>query len=662
MRRHLLLPLVAVLPCHVSIAAEISQPMRMDEVIVTAPMMEEPLTIVTDPKAPRQPVPAHDGADYLKSIPGFSVIRKGGTDGDPVFRGMAGSRLNVLMDGEYILGGCGMRMDPPTAYVFPESYDSITVLKGPQTVLYGGGNTAGTALFERKPVYFETAATRSRGSLMFGSFGRNDQMATATAGAQQGYLQATGTRSDANDYEDGDGRKVHSAYTRWSFNATAGWTPDKDTRMELSVDRSDGKAAYADRSMDGTAFDRTGYGVKFEKRAISPLVEKIEAQVYHNYVDHIMDNYSLRQMPAANNYTLNNPDRATDGARLSAKLALTGNTQASIGLDYEKNKHTLRQWMGMGGMASGITAPIDVNSKPRTPDMTFENTGVFGEISHDLNRQDRLIGGLRFDSLDVQNEKTSGSGALSSTSNHTYGAFARYEHDLAEMPMTTYLGLGHAERPADWWERSTYNNFYLNPEKNTQLDAGMIYNTGKLRASVSAFYAQINDFILTRNNSTARNIDAATYGGEAELAYALSGHWSASAALAYVHGDNNTDNVPLAQMPPLDARLGLTYDDKTYSAGFLLRAAAEQDRVHAGYGTIVGQDIGRTPGFSVFSLNAGYRPKKGMLIAAGIDNLFDKTYAEHISRAGAAISGFTQTTRINEPGRNIWLKLNIAME
>ena len=54
---------------------------------VTAPLPREPLVTVTDPKAPRQPLPAHDGADYLKTIPGFSVIRKGGTDGDPVLRG-----------------------------------------------------------------------------------------------------------------------------------------------------------------------------------------------------------------------------------------------------------------------------------------------------------------------------------------------------------------------------------------------------------------------------------------------------------------------------------------------------------------------------------------------------------------------------------------------
>ncbi len=83
--------------------AQAADTATLDEVVVTAPQSTEPLTVTTDPKKPRQPVPAHDGADYLKTIPGFSVIRKGGTDGDPVFRGMAGSRLNILLDGEQIL-------------------------------------------------------------------------------------------------------------------------------------------------------------------------------------------------------------------------------------------------------------------------------------------------------------------------------------------------------------------------------------------------------------------------------------------------------------------------------------------------------------------------------------------------------------------------------
>src|SRR5690606_5944460 len=79
--------------------AALSQPVRaLTPVVVTAPAADEPLVVRTDPKAPRQPVPAHDGADFLKSIPGFSVIRKGGTDGDPVLRGFSGSRLGILLD------------------------------------------------------------------------------------------------------------------------------------------------------------------------------------------------------------------------------------------------------------------------------------------------------------------------------------------------------------------------------------------------------------------------------------------------------------------------------------------------------------------------------------------------------------------------------------
>ena len=41
-----------------------------DVITVTAPLYS-PLTIVTSPKTPRQPVPASDGSDYLKTIPGF---------------------------------------------------------------------------------------------------------------------------------------------------------------------------------------------------------------------------------------------------------------------------------------------------------------------------------------------------------------------------------------------------------------------------------------------------------------------------------------------------------------------------------------------------------------------------------------------------------------
>ena len=226
--RQRLLPLALPLAIACAFPAHAVDTLR--EVVVTAPAMEAPLTVVTDPRAPRQPVPAHGGADYLRNIPGFSVIRKGGTDGDPVFRGMAASRLGILLDGEMILGGCGMRMDPPTAYVFPEAFDRITVLKGPQTVKYGPGNSAGVVLFERQPKVRTGFSAYADASLLAGNFGRNDQVLEAGVGNAGFYGEITGTHSHAQDYKDGSGRKVHSAYDRWSTSGALGWTPDADTR------------------------------------------------------------------------------------------------------------------------------------------------------------------------------------------------------------------------------------------------------------------------------------------------------------------------------------------------------------------------------------------------------------------------------------------------
>lgn len=652
----------------------------LDEMVITAPRMEEPLKIVTDPKQPRQPLPAHDGADFLKTIPGFSVIRKGGTDGDPVLRGMAGSRLNILLDGEQILGGCGGRMDPPTAYVFPEAYDRVTVIKGPQSVVNGAGSSAGSVLFERDVKRFAAPGIKGNGSVMVGSFGRHDEVVDVTGGTPDFYVRGTATNSRADDYKDGDGRKVHSSYERWSANAAVGWTPDNNTRLELTAATSDGKAAYADRMMDGVLFKRENVGLKFLKKNISPLVEQVEAQLFYNYIDHVMDSYSLRVGNPAAPGAVSNPDRLTVGGRLTTTLRLADPTQLKLGIDHQSNQHTARS-----GAAPGYAGAY--TGKPRTDDGVFHQTGVFGELTHFLTEKQRLIGGLRIDAWKATDQRTGFSTAGKTRNETLTSGFARYEQDIGG-DTTVYAGLGHAERFPDYWElisqgkQSVDSNsaFNTKSEKTTQLDVGAIYRSGQWSASVSGFYGKVKDYILidrfntrarfgkggTTDPTLTRNIDATTWGGEAGIAYAFSSSWKADATLAYVRGENDSDGTPLAQLPPLETRLGLTYDNKVWSVGSLLRLVSRQNRVDVNKGNIVGQDIGATAGFAVFSLNAGYRPKKGVLVSAGVDNLFDKTYAEHISKAGAsgmsAPAGYDQTIRVNEPGRTLWMKAQIALD
>jgi iron complex outermembrane receptor protein len=658
-------------------AALAQEATTLDSVVVTAPRMEEPLKVVTDPKAPRQPLPAHDGADFLKAIPGFSVIRKGGTDGDPVLRGFSGSRLGILLDGQEIYGGCGGRMDPPTAYVYPDSYDRVTVLKGPQSVLYGAGQSAGVVLFEKDIKRFREPGVKGSGSLTVGSFGRNDQAADVRAGNGQYYVQAGATRADANDYKDGNGKTIHSRYTRWSTNAAIGFTPDDNTRLELSLARSDGEAAYADRTMDGAKFARENIALKFEKRKLSALVDKVEALAYYNYVDHVMDNYSLRTKPAGASYMVSNPDRKTTGARASVTLNAGEMTKVTLGMDTKEDTHRFRSGMSMmsGGLAEASTW-----NKAWAEDMVFQQRGLFGEATHHLNQDNRVIGGLRVDWHEVQDKRATSTTRNATDKETLSSGFLRYESDFIPGAGTWYAGLGHSERTADFWERGKGNPLapassgFLSsaPEKTTQLDVGANYRQGPWSSGLSGFYSKVKDYLLVRwdnggNPAVTRNVDATVYGGEADLAYQFTQTWKGYGALAYVHGTNDTDGKPLAQQPPLELRMGVNYDNRTWSFGALARMVASQDRYDVGSGNIVtnGKDLGRTGGFTVFSVNAGYRPSKSTLLTAGIDNLFDKAYAEHLSKSGATIPGylaFSPNTRINEPGRTLWLKAQIALD
>lgn len=650
---------------------------QLSTVVVTAAAPLEPLTLVTDPKQPRQPIPAHDGADYLKTMPGFSVIRKGGTDGDPVFRGMAASRVNILMDGEAILGGCGSRMDPPTAYIYPESYDRITLIKGPQTVLYGPGNSAATVLFERDPPYYAEPKLEASGSTTVGSFGRRDVVAEAMAGNALGYLRLNGTYTEADNYKDGDGNEVHSAYERWNGSLALGWTPDENTSLELTAALSDGKAAYADRGMDGSSFDRENIGLKFEKHQLNDRLRHVEAQVFYNYVDHVMDNYTLREVPATgmmNTPRASNPDRKTIGGKLLAEIDLTHNLLWTLGTDFQQNEHSLR--------ASTDERVQSYRDLDRVDDARFQFQGVFSELKLSLTDQQRFIGGLRVDRWKVEDKRENIKTGMTSHANPTaqktredtlYSGFLRYEQDLEHSPTTVYAGLGHVARFPDYWELfnkegvNSLSALDTDPEHTTQLDLGLLYSDGTWSGSVSLFYNEIQDYILIENNyakgmrtaTVTRNVNAHTWGAEATLEYQINPQWKADGSLAYVRGENETDDVALAQIPPLEARLGLQYESNAWSVGTLLRLVAEQDRVSIGQGNVAGQDIGESSGFAILSVNAGWRPLEQLRLSAGVDNLFDRAYAEHISRAGAMVSGFTQTDRVNEPGRTLWLRADL---
>ena len=623
----------------------------LGETVVTGYRTRRPLTLSTNPQRPRQPIPASDGAGYLKAIPGFSVVRKGGVGGDPMLRGMGGSRIVMNMNGGMMSGGCPNRMDPTSTYAFPETFSRIIVNKGPQSVRYGA-SVAGNVVFERRTKRFERAGVRGNVSILGASNHRFDDLIDITAGDKEGYARFIQTRNYSRDYADGEGRRIHSGYGRHSLTGIVGLTPDTDTLFEVSYDRSRGWAKYAHGMMDGSQFDRDSYAVKFERAHLSPVVKKLTLNFNYNTIDHIMDNYTFRPGGTRGMEV----KRTQYNIRSVLDMTFSPRDTGAVGIDVGHEEHTFTP--AMKGVPRGR----------ENTDMTIGNLGLFMEYNHNLTERSRLLSGLRWDRITNHYHRyltfTPGN-----TTDNAVSGFVRWERTAKNRPLTFYVGLGHAERPADYWE--SYHTWRMHgalhpsatrpaKEKNTQLDLGWVYAGKKTNASLSLYYAHVDDFILRKPVGGYGNVDARLYGLEAEVTRTVSPRWTLGASLAYTRGDDRTNDAPLPQIAPLEANLTAKYSHRKMEANAVWRLVSRQNRYHKGYGSVTGTDYGPTGGFGILSLSLAYRPDENLTFSLGVDNLLNKTYAEFVNYSEAAIPalGISAGGHITEPGRTIWFKSN----
>ena len=648
----LVLPLVlAVSQAWADTEPVAEETVTLSPVTVTGTQQQKANSITFNPKAALQPLPAGDGADLLQSVPNMSIIRKGGSSGDPLFRGLGGSRLSVNADDQFIYGGCGMRMDPPTAYIHPNSFDKVVVTKGPQTVTQGMGLVSGSVQFIRKDPDFTEKPYNINATLTAGSNDRLDGSLEAEFGGKYGYVRTNISHNKADDYKDGDGNRIHSNFKRDSQMLQLGVTPTENTTIAGTYERSRAKVAYADRMMDGSKFDRDAWNVRFTQRNLTPWFSELELRYGKSEIDHVMDTYSLRTIrnPAGMQIkNANNPKRNTDTGRLKATFDWD-KLNLQTGLDYLDDVHVVRNERGGDGY----------RHKPYMPNQSFKQWGIFTEAAWQQTDKQRWVAGLRHDQVKAHYDTASVTDpVLKHQKFNLDSGFLRWERNT-DNGLKYYAGFGIAERAPDYWERLRSEKKAIHAEQNRQIDAGIIWKRPNLHVSVSVFGSDVKNFILMERqgmNLGVRNINASRFGGEAEVKWTFAPNWEIGSSLAYTYGKNRTDGKPLAQTPPLEWNNTLAFDNGKFSAGALWRVVAKQNRYSKGQGNIVGQDIGASSGFGVLSLNAGWKFSKYATLQGGIDNVFNKTYAEFVSRGGDPSAG-TQTLRVNEPGRTAWLRL-----
>ncbi len=670
-------PLAGAVLCALPLVTRASDELAPIDVTATVPTPANTDVFAFEAEPGREP------AEILSAQPGISGKRKGGHGTDLVIRGLSENRLNVLLDGAYVFGGCPSRMDPPTSYASFGGYDQVTVIKGMQTLEHGPGGPGGTVLLSRTTDPFgpdESFRGRIEGGYHSNSDTREFALDAAT-GSEKGYIRALASHTDAGSYKDGAGRQVRSSYSQDTGTLILGYTPDADQRWEFSIDKQNtSDMLFPGLGMDSPYANDTALRLKYRTTGGIGPVRNLRMEIYRTRVEHLMDNYSLRNSPA--------PDLASPSDSVTTGGKLVGELDSSLGrwklgVDAQINRRDARRQTRTGVLQSILW-----------PDAKIRQLGIFAELTHGLDPTNRLLAGLRYDRVDASADqaKVNTNPAAAPTAadipanlyTATYGTTARdrsennlsgllrWEHDLPGDSGMTYLSLSRSVRTADaserylamWMMNPTMvrvGNPAIAPEKHHQLEAGAAWRQADWRVDASAYVNKVQDYILRDRNAARneiyRNIDATLYGVETTLQWQPAPHWQTSLGVSWVHAQNDTDHRPIAQTPPLEANLSLDYRSGPWQTGAKVRAAATQTRVDTLSSSGVpgdGLDARKTPGWMVLDLYGRYRINDSIDLSLGVDNLLDHSYAEHLNLE----DGNGATVQVNEPGRSLWLKLS----
>jgi len=157
-----------------------------------------------------------------------------------------------------------------------------------------------------------------------------------------------------------------------------------------------------------------------------------------------------------------------------------------------------------------------------------------------------------------------------------------------------------------------------------------------------------------------RNVDATMSGGEVESVLSLTDRLFLGAEVSAVRGRQRVDpaagvNSPyISEMPPARARAGLRYDTRQERSGTF----AEVEVVYNAGQDKVDPELreSATPPYAVVNLRGG-ASLRWVRVNAGIANLLDRTYYEHLSYQR---DPFRSGARVYEPGRNFYVNLAVV--
>ncbi len=393
----------------------------------------------------------------------------------------------------------------------------------------------------------------------------------------------------------------------------------------------------------------------------------------------------------------------TNGAQIQSTWKLTDKNTLIAGADaWQRNLTTERTKYIKSEVLDTEGAVIKTNNIIRgetpIPESSFTSAGIFVQDETQLlDDKLKIIAGGRFDGIAVKNEKgfdvdylivngvrndTPPNQRITFTKGTTHNiSWSTNFGTIYRLFRNTDLSINFARsfRAPSLEERFKYidlGNYVrlgdpdLHPESGYSADAGLRIWNPALVFQADFFINRISnmivetpgEFIYTINTGplegtidtlpalvNANVSKAVLYGFDFGLQYNFHSNFVLFASGAYVRGKDTEANANLPQIPPLNGRLGIRYTlPGIGSAEVVATGAARQDKVAEGEketGGYVRYDL------SVSSENIQLSKTK-IQIFAGIDNITDRSYTNHLATNRGSISV--------EPGRNIYLRLKLS--
>ena len=621
----------------------------------------------------------HDGGAVLNQTPAINSIRKSGSYGfDPVLRGFKYDQLNVVINGvQSATAACPNRMDPPTSQVAPNMIERVEILKGPHTLRYGN-SFGGTINFipsdphfsEQEDIYgrisggYDSNGDILRSEGLIGFSGKNFDL---------GFF---GSWSQGNDYSDGEGKTVPSAFMRGSLGSSLGLRINEKQELIFSVTRNFARdAIFAALPMDLRKDDTWLLNANHAYNPDKKYLKTWNTSVYGTVVDHLMDNQLKEMNPRMVNATTS-ANTYSYGGRTEG-IWQPGRGKLFTGADIKvEEAEGVRERELLMGPNQGTIMTDNAWQKGR-----IQKSSIFAEYHLGMQHGFKFLFSGRLELnhsrvLDAQEEFTSIYPETTSTQINpslSIGSIKQFRS------FSIGLWMGRAQRSGSLTERfinyfpvgqdpyEMLGNPSLKQEKNNQADLTFEFTSSVTHLDIDLFVCLLQDYISSRIDTSLsprlpgspgvrqyNNMDRAFKTGfeinwNQHLLIGLQHHLD----IAYTFGQDLGNHDPLPEIAPLDIRFSIfgLYLNNTLRPELSLRYVAQQNRVSNEYGETA------SPSFFTMDLSIAYTFFKIFSITAGVQNIFNEAYYEHLNRS---VQG-TSPLPLYAPGRNIFLSFSMSL-